>query len=353
MVPTKRIEYIDAMRGLTMVLVVYNHFAFLSFDNETLGFNDIFMRFRMPIFFFISGWLFFNAKRIWDKITIIDVLKKKFMVQIIPFIVFFLLFLYVFDIFSIDSFGSSKQGYWFTLALFEYFVLYILLAALFQKDSSSGRGEFKVFFFALLLSIASFYYSKYYTRYAEELGNVKGVLGFIGFVQIRYFIFFWFGTFVKKHFEKFIEVTDNPYFMALILTAFVAMNVCPSIYSIEYGVEYLASLLTALGGIIIVFTFFRKHAALFSKDQVLGRVLQFTGRRTLDIYLLHYFFLPHHALNLKMLLNLGENAFCDSIVLLGLSMLMVAFCLLISEIIRLSPFLAHYLFGVKYTTTAQ
>lgn len=39
---SNRIEYIDALRGMTMILVVYSHIAFWGFDNVNMGFNDVF-----------------------------------------------------------------------------------------------------------------------------------------------------------------------------------------------------------------------------------------------------------------------------------------------------------------------
>lgn len=347
MLPTKRIEYIDAMRGFTMILVVFNHFAFFSFGDDTMGYNDILMRFRMPVFFFVSGWVFYKAQRIWDWATVKQILKKKFMVQIIPFAFFFLLFLYVFDYLSIDSFGNGKKGYWFTFSLFEYFVVYVLLVFFFQKKAMSDSGELKVLFFVIILSAASFYYSKYYGRYATELGDLKGILGFFSFTKFRYFIYFWFGTFVRKHFGRFVELTDNQYIMALVIVVFIAMTVCPAVYSMDYGIELVAYLLTALGGITIFFTFFRKHEVLFSKENALGNGLQYIGRRTLDIYLLHYFFLPYNLSGIGEYLHLYSNRFIDAIIMFILSLLLIGFCLFISEVLRLSPFLAHYLFGAK------
>ena len=56
-----RIGYIDALRGMAMILVVYFHIAAYGFGSYELGYNDIIERFRMPTFFFISGWLFYKA----------------------------------------------------------------------------------------------------------------------------------------------------------------------------------------------------------------------------------------------------------------------------------------------------
>ena len=54
---TKRIEYIDAMRGFTMLLVVMFHVEW-TFWGSDYGYNSFIEVFRMPLFFFISGWVF-------------------------------------------------------------------------------------------------------------------------------------------------------------------------------------------------------------------------------------------------------------------------------------------------------
>ncbi len=54
----QRIQYIDAMRGLAMVLVVYSHICRYCLGDKWMGWNDVFFLFRLLCFFFISGWLF-------------------------------------------------------------------------------------------------------------------------------------------------------------------------------------------------------------------------------------------------------------------------------------------------------
>ncbi len=55
----KRIEYLDAMRGFCMILVVYAHLGSQTSISDLFG-NNIFMTFRMPLFFFLSGFLCFS-----------------------------------------------------------------------------------------------------------------------------------------------------------------------------------------------------------------------------------------------------------------------------------------------------
>lgn len=343
---TKRIEYIDAIRGFAMILVVYFHIPSYCLGNAYLGFNDILEWVRMPLFFFISGFVFYKADRIWDTNTIKNTIKKKFMVQIIPMAVFMTLFLWLFGYMEFKSFGSDKKGYWYTFVLFEYFILYIVAEVLFNK-SRTKKGEIYVFLSVLLLSFASFYYAKYYTRYSEELGNWKTILGLLSFVKIRHFIFFWFGTIVRKYFQKFISLTDNHIIITVCCLILIVLMVFPSIYHTT-GFEYPAYMISGYVSTILVFTFFRRKEQLFSKDNWFGKSLQFIGRRTLDIYLLHYFFLPYHCLqNFGTELIQYNSKVLEVIVILILSLCVLSISLTASSIIRLSPFLAHYLFGAK------
>lgn len=339
-----RIGYIDAMRGMAMILVVYFHIAAYGFGSYELGYNDIIERFRMPTFFFISGWLFYKAGRIWNEKTIRSIIRKKFMVQIIPTAIFMLLYLMMFNLLDISSFGSDKKGYWFTIVLFEYFVIYILAEALFNRQDTF-MGEIRVMIFILIISITAFYYAKYYTKYAAELGIWKDILGFLSFVKIRHIIFFWFGTFARRHFERFVQLTNHPYVTAIMIGFFTAIIVWPMLLSTE-GIEYIAYVLAGISGTVICFTFFRIHEKHFSNNTWYGRCLQLIGRRTLDIYLIHYFVLPYNLVQPNVWLQSHHNTLFVPIALI-LSLWVVAISLLISNILRISPLLSKYLFGTK------
>lgn len=342
----KRIEYIDALRGFAMILVVYFHIPSYCLGNAYIGFNDVLEWVRMPLFFFISGFVFYKADWNWDSDTIKIILKKKFMVQIIPMTVFMTLFLILFDYWELRSLGSDKKGYWYTFVLFEYFVLYIGAEAVFNKAKTT-KGEIMVFISVLLISLSAFYYAKYYTSHSHELGIWKDVLGLLSFVKLRHFIFFWFGTFVKRHFSIFISLSDNVVFLTTIAIIYLIMTIFPTIYHIN-GIEYPAFAITGFIISTLVFTLFRKNEHLFTKDKWLGKSLQYVGRRTLDIYLIHYFFLPYHCLQDFGAQLIGYNRkTLEVIVILPLALSIIAISLTISSIIRINPLFAKYLFGAK------
>ena len=138
----KRIEYIDAMRGFNMILIVMLHFITISYGG-VLGFSwtSFFTTFQLPLFFFISGFLMYKENRIWSVNTTFDYLTNKAKALLIPSFVFFSFYIYISKAdlwaeFCIDS----KSGYWFTFTLFEYYVIYMIVMFLFAKCSLVNGG---------------------------------------------------------------------------------------------------------------------------------------------------------------------------------------------------------------------
>ncbi|MBQ0136661.1 MAG: acyltransferase family protein, partial [Bacteroidales bacterium] len=138
--PTKRIEYIDAMRGFTMMLVIMTHVAAWGLQSDS--YNHIFTVFRMPLFFFVSGFVFYKSNYEWNWQNTLSFLQKKLPVQIISPFLFFAAYVYLqhFDL-QESLISESKVGYWFTFTLFEFFVIYILLQHLFKLCRIKGKWE--------------------------------------------------------------------------------------------------------------------------------------------------------------------------------------------------------------------
>ena len=76
--------------------------------------------------------------------------------------------------------------------------------------------------------------------------------------------------------------------------------------------------------------------------------LQYVGTRTLDIYLLHYFFLPRFLMAYAPQLQAYDSRLLEFVAIMVISLIILVLCLITSYVIRLSPFLGHYLFGAKY-----
>ena len=341
--PAKRIEYIDAMRGFTMILVVYIHVIMFGYHTGTnpIGFNDLFVKFRMPLFFFISGWVLFKKEFIWNTTNTCDFLKKKFNVQIIPTIIFLTLYSICFDYYK-GFFNTDKGGYWFTYTLFFYFIFYSFANYLIIRHLKNDVAkDIILVVIGLFIYICSYFYS-----FCPKETIFFDIAIYLSVAKWKYFIFYCFGVLVKKHFDNFKQLTDNKYIIGAIISLFFLL----AISSIKFHLDNWESLLfiiIGLLGITVIFSFFRRYEDCFTKDKFLGRNLQYIGRRTLDIYLLHYFFLPR---NLQMVGKFFIE-YCNSVVVLAVtvifSLLVIAVSLVISNTLRISPFLGKTLFGAK------
>jgi fucose 4-O-acetylase-like acetyltransferase len=345
---TERIGYIDAMRGFTMILVVYSHICSLCLGDMWMGWNDVFFLFRLPCFFFISGWLFEHVGRQWDTITIKQTIRHKFMVQIVPTVIFLLILAPPPLFFS--RLGATKGGYWFTFLLFIFFVLHIFLCWI-TKKMPARKQEVLMLLIAILITVASCLYEANYLRHFSQMGWGTNLMGFLSFQLWRFYLFFFLGTLVKRHFAVFIQWTNKLWLMALIVIGFVVIALQP--HSDDVIMQYFIFSIGGILGMTMVFTIFRSlytspllspYSSIFHHP---SSILKFVGTRTLDIYLLHYFFLPRSLQSYADQLQAYDSKLIEFSVVMLLAMVVVAICLLMSYIIRLSPFLGHYLFGVK------
>ena len=126
----KRIEYIDAMRGFNIIILVMVHVSgfCLCIESNVPSIVSYFCEFMLPLFFFISGFVCYRKDTLWDFSFSSKFLRKKFTLLIIPTCIFFSIYIYVKNLGIQESLISdSKAGYWFTFVLFEYFILYFII----------------------------------------------------------------------------------------------------------------------------------------------------------------------------------------------------------------------------------
>ena len=331
----KRIEYIDAMRGFNMILIVMTHLVgFYHGHHLDFSWSFFFTLFRLPLFFFISGFVMYKKERVWSVETTLKYLKNKAKIQLIPFFVFFSLSIYINKAdFWTELCTDLKYGYWFTFTLFEYYVAYVLIMFISARLRPRG-GKIILLILAILLI-----WSNRPEVYDVVNPNIVGVS------RLRYFIFFFAGTLAKEYFSKFQMLLDNQYFMGTIIVVLLFIELF-GLGAISESARFVVS---GFMGLTIMFSFFRKYEHLFFHDTTVGRSLQYIGTHTLDIYLLHYFFLPHNLQLFGRFFSDFKNPTVELFVSLFLTLIIVAMCLITSNIIRLSPLLAHWVLGVKYT----
>jgi len=120
-----RIEYIDAMRGLAMTMVVISHFFTGSFHYENALYLNVNYALQIPLFFMIGG---FFAPQMLRK-SFIEAIWNKFARLVIPAILMMSLYLWVFNLDYVGAlFHRYKEGYWFTFVMFGYTIIYMIIS---------------------------------------------------------------------------------------------------------------------------------------------------------------------------------------------------------------------------------
>ena len=358
----KRIEWIDAMRGFTMIMVVAFHVAQTGFGENlrTSSSLPFLVLFRMPLFFFISGFLAYKASAVWSFDNFLRMTGKKIRIQIIPTIVFFFVAMILLHPGSVGKYielnlhSPNKGGYWFTLVLLYMFIVYYIFTFI---EHRFRRQSLWPILLLWIISIAVYetIYMPHTFWYA--FGNKAPKHGFIFdssiFYLMMYFQFFIYGNIVHRYWDKFEKLCDrNGFCLLVIILAFVSSIDFLKLHWLQSEWVNLSRTVAMYSLLTLVFIFFRYYRDSFSSTHRLGRMLQYIGKRTLDIYLIHIFMLPNLPQIGKFFNANRHNFVMDTTASILVAMIVIAFCLVISNMLRISPFLKKYLFG-RETNVAQ
>lgn len=360
----QRIEYIDALRGFTMILVVFAHlegFCLLKGGFDTLTpLNSLFQSFRMPLFFFVSGFIAFKTATHWKPNEFFERVIKKARV-IIPTLFFGLIYCYIyinkdFNFFITDA---AKGGYWFTMVLLEIFIIYYIVNLLFPLQKRKKTQLVDNWTITLICLSIILYLLKIPLKINPTLRLIGDVTSL--HYTCTFFQFFSFGLLAARYSNVTTNILGHSKFCALTIISFFSFYYIKTFFIVPHethNIDYwkltatIIDSLTGYLGILTVFGCFRKYQRALSSETKVGRFLSFIGRRTLDIYLLHYFFLSPMP-SIGAWLEKNPNVIVELSIGLISSLLIIGCCLIISQLLRTSDFLAYWLFSAKKTTATK
>ena len=361
-----RLEWLDALRGFTMILVVANHVASMGFGETWRGSScmPFLILFRMPLFFFVSGFLAYKAAQVWDLKNLGSLLLKKIKVQTIPTIAFFFLAMAILNKHFFTAIASSldsptKGGYWFTIVLLYMFVVYYLFAYLESKFKAClspkmekwvGWIPMALLFIISLAVYETCYLPKYFSWAAGYRGAPTETYYFLrqsSIIQLMlYFPFFLFGNIVHRYWEGAQRIMDSKWFYPiLVLVIIIATLDALQWRTLRMAWANLPQTVAKFGLLTIVFMYFRCYKDYFTKMSVIGASLQYIGRRTLDIYLIHFLFMPDVPQIGEYFQAHSSNFVIDLTLSVLMALVIIGFCIITSNILRISPFLKKWLFG--------
>lgn len=352
-----RLEWLDALRGFTMILVVANHVAGMGFGEEWKHSSAIpfLILFRMPLFFFVSGFLAYKASQIWNLKNLGLLVWKKVKVQTIPTLAFFFLALAILNRHFWPAVQTAfhsplKGGYWFTIALLYMFIIYYMFSYL------ESKLKWKSWIPVTLLFLISmcFYETNYQPLYFSWAAGYRGAktdlfyfLQYSSFIEVfLYFPFFLYGNIVHRYWDKAQRVMDSKWFFPIVIVIVILATLdALKWHTLRMTWAIIPLTISRFGLLTITFMYFRYYQKYFTKCSFMGVSLQYIGRRTLDIYLIHFLFMPELPQIGEFFKSHPHNFAIDTTLSVIIGLLIIGFSIVTSNILRISPFFKKWLFG--------
>lgn len=274
-----RITYFDQIKGFAILLVVIGHvFGYcLTPASEQLSQILIFRMlsaFHMPLFMFVSGY--FAYKTLSVQLMKTQVVNKA-ITLLLPFLTVGGLFAASINNFHGLFLGDMKIGYWFTFTLFEIFLIFYPLTFLFQKINKKSVFIIDVLLYGIpVIALELIYYFDIFPEAIQQ---------FTSFYLIRlHFKFFVFGAMCRKYVKLDNLLKRNNLMYSVMLIIFVSLMILRKTYY-----NHLMLILLGFSGICCAYYFFANYGEKI--NPIISRYLTYWGQHSLDIYLLHYFFL--------------------------------------------------------------
>lgn len=317
----ERINFVDRLKGFTMLVVIIGHISFFTFKEDHSLVSLIAGSFQMPVFMFLSGFVIPSPPSF--KKTVV-----KWCCFLCPFLFVGSLFRYFFygEVHEL-FFNNIKSGYWYlyTLACFYFF---LLLFRYFSRNQGKGALLIDVI---LALSVFS---GILFLRKVFENTAIGGLLSTDQLFS--YWPWFIGGYIARKY--NFIEVLGKKpwiYSLSLVLYLIFAALYCSG----HYGF-FMLSALFAIPTFVFVF---------LSRENKTSRVekyLELVGKKSLDIYIFHFFFTSMTDLSfLGSWFASTRNLFLEFLVSMILAIVIACCCIIIGNVLKLSPLFRDVVYG--------
>lgn len=270
---SNKLEYINVLRILALILVILAHssavytgawgFKLVNNKSKTIKYiTKCFQTFRMPLFVFISGYLYhFNRVKLGKYKSFPEFVKKKAKRLLIPYLMVGILFMIpvqmIFNIYSDnESFFykvvneillANMPGHlWFLLALFNIFMIFYLVEEYVNKKSIIFNKKGIVINFIILICIG------FFTR------NIPNFYQFQS--SLEYFVFFYMGYVFSEYFEDIRNYVEKRRYVLFIHSAFFNIHyfLLNSIKNSALwfkGVRFLFRKITSMLGVTFMFMY--------------------------------------------------------------------------------------------------
>lgn len=325
----KRIAYLDAIKCLAILIVLDLHvLKICGVGHYNVLSSQMIYAPVMPLFFFVSGFLSYKQsmtiKDFWNSI------RRKFVFLVIPAVVFRL----GMDLMNHKSLlrfiTEGMHGYWFTVVLFETFLIYYLITLVIKNE----RLRIGVL---LVLSLAGIGMLALDKDFGPAIFDLRRVT--------KFFQFFFLGTLAMKYRPRYELLMNNEMVKAMLLVSYFVV-----LFMLTYDMpsvlhHFLRDVALRYFATFAIVSFFVCHADSFQRESKFNSLIIYIGQNSLVIYLLHYFFLPHFDSLPEWLTDL--EIVTKNFLTILYTVAITAFCLLFSNFLSNSKYIKKYALGKK------
>ena len=332
----ERLEYIDALKGFAILLVVIGHvipWSFLAFEDVTsmspcpVLLWKIIYSFHMPLFIFISGFLFGQSHFYSFKEYVMKMWKKTKML-LIPYVACgILVFMWR---------GVREWTYWYLLTLLQ---LLILVGGIYFFVDKIKNSRTKLVAEVVALGGAGLLLQLIHKVYDSPV--LYAFYEWFPHLCDMYW-YFVFGSFLMRHVNVCKIMNKNIYSVSLL---FFCVNCCIKIPFTSFMGVSLQSL-SAIYCCLYIFV------ECFTNGIVVDYFKRI-GKKSLHIYILHLFFAVKITQLGDYFIALSSASRMEFVTVfviqlffsLTVSLIIIELCLYTGKIIKTSPLFAFVLFG--------
>ncbi|WP_162272076.1 acyltransferase family protein [Alistipes provencensis] len=353
MVNAQRLEYIDALRGFTIFLVITTHLHAFVWQDCTI-FDSIFEAIRMPLFFFISGYLAYTPSLTKEKFRtrIVNRLNKQLKPTLIVWIVYIVLLFYFStrkfsafpEYFNARLFDPMKSGYWFTLSLVEIFLIFVTITRICYLKKMKKRNVALIFAICSMLCISiSILYPNQHLL-SEQIIKLSNLLCIEKTISLSGYFFF--GAVCKIYIDQFQKRLSNKGFILCCATIFLIIN--QTYWGGVIGYKFNSFL-----GVFITVSSFFLYREYISSSTSFWKFWIHAGKNTLPTYLFHYFFIfiltknfvAYDYFQIPSLGDLIPNEIIKSIVNITIAVGILWMTLYLDKVLKKLPKVYKLVFG--------
>lgn len=347
----ERIKYVDTVKGFAIFLVVMGHvIAFLYFSNDNiinirkslsvLNFTlfDTIYAFHMPLFFFASGYVFPKTLKCLNDVW--DTIFKRTYTLLLPYFI-------VGSIFTILFGGPGLfNKYWFLRTLFEFIIVNIIFDYIKQTKRLGWIWDISYYVgvFGLIHILHILFYNNHFYKIVD-----------LDSFYFSYYLSFSFGILARRY-SKVTNFLDKNYIYTVCLCLFFIITTnraCGNYFGIGHVSSYiLYKFIQPFSGVICSWYLF-KH--VFNHG-IITKAFDSLGKNSLEIYIIHFFFLFEIPYLAKYLIKLNASPFVkDNISAFVIQLISVVIastiicliCLSVKNIISASKILSLIILGRK------